>query len=158
MERVEPRACLALLWGCLLAAAAAAQGKEGECARGASPARCNPGGLTPAPRDSRSPAGRRAQLWKPTWRRQPCRAGVGRARARRLRDESGTPCPRVRGPPGTKGWRLGVRGLEAVGNGRRRRPRGRSPAVGFRNASRWGRGGPLENGVSEELSANSASR
>ncbi|XP_036704704.1 ephrin type-A receptor 2 isoform X7 [Balaenoptera musculus] len=28
MERLAPRACLALLWGCLLAAAAAAQGKE----------------------------------------------------------------------------------------------------------------------------------
>lgn len=35
MERLAPRACLALLWSCVLAAAAAAQGKEGEwCARG----------------------------------------------------------------------------------------------------------------------------
>lgn len=49
MERLAPRVCLALLWGCVLAAAAAAQGKEGECARGAA--------WAPAPRASRSPAG-----------------------------------------------------------------------------------------------------
>lgn len=102
MELLEPRACLALLWGCVLAAAAAAQGKEGECARGAGPARRSPGGPTPAPRASRSPAGRRAQLWKPTWHRQPRRAGVGRARALPSR-RIGDPPPGVAGPPGTKG-------------------------------------------------------
>lgn len=49
MERLAPRACLALLWGCVLAAAAAAQGKEGECARGAAPACRSPGVPTPVP-------------------------------------------------------------------------------------------------------------
>lgn len=120
MERVEPRACLALLWGCLLAAAAAAQGKEGECARGAAPARCSPGGPTPAPRDSRSPAGRRAQLWKPTWRRQPCRAGVGRARARAaFATNLGPPAPELgglRGPRGG-GWARGARRPSGTGGG-----------------------------------------
>lgn len=33
MGRRAPPACLALLWGCALAAASAAQGKEGKCAR-----------------------------------------------------------------------------------------------------------------------------
>lgn len=57
MERLAPRACLALLWACVLAAAAAAQGKEGECARGAARVRSSPGGPTPGARASRSPAG-----------------------------------------------------------------------------------------------------
>lgn len=37
MELWAARACFALLWGCALAPATAAQGKEGECARRLAP-------------------------------------------------------------------------------------------------------------------------
>lgn len=70
MERRRPRTCLALLWGCMLVATAA-QGKEGEfvCAA-AAPARPSPGCRRPKPRRLLElRALRRAQLWKPTWRR-----------------------------------------------------------------------------------------
>lgn len=42
MERPAPRACLSLLWGCVLGAVAA-QGKEGECVPGGRPSPTQPG-------------------------------------------------------------------------------------------------------------------
>lgn len=101
MERRAPRAGLALLLGCLLAAAAAAQGKEGECARGARP---GPGGPTPgAPRlpeparlDARDFGNRPGAA-------QSRHPGVGRAA---IGTNLGPP-PRVIGPLVTKGLRPG---------------------------------------------------
>lgn len=57
MERRAPRAYLALLWGWLLGAAAA-QGKEGGCARGGRPGPTQPG--RPDYRTSEPPGARRA--------------------------------------------------------------------------------------------------
>lgn len=56
MERRAARACLALLWGCALVAAAVAQGKEGECASGC---RTLPG-RDPRPARASSSGARRA--------------------------------------------------------------------------------------------------
>lgn len=64
---------------------------------------------------------------------------------------------RVTGLPGTQGLRAGARGSEAAEKCPRCPPRGRSPGGGFRNASRRGREGLLENGVPEGLSAASVS-
>lgn len=98
MERLAPRACLALLWGCVLtaAAAAAAQGKEGECAPrppGAHAARARP--RTPAP-----PGAWRAST-RATWEADlaPPSPGVlgSGGLARCERDESGTPAQGYRG-------------------------------------------------------------
>lgn len=152
MERWAPRACLALLWGCTLGAAAA-QGKEGECARGGRPSPPNPGGPTTGlTRLPELGAPGSAQLWKPTWRRagrecwgrQDARAAIG--------TNLGSP-PGAIGAAGTMGGGLGVRGLEAAEKGTQRRPRCCSPGGGFRKASWRGRGGPLENRVSRGLSA-----
>lgn len=69
MERPAPRACLSLLWGCVLGAFAA-QGKEGECVRGRRPSPTQSRQPAPQPRRLPDPgAPRRAQLWKRTWRR-----------------------------------------------------------------------------------------
>lgn len=57
MEHRAPRAYLALLWGWLLGAAAA-QGMEGECARGGRPGPAQPG--RPDRRTSAPPGARRA--------------------------------------------------------------------------------------------------
>lgn len=79
MEHRAPRAYLALLWGWLLGAAAA-QGMEGECARGGRPGPAQPGRpdrRTSAPPEPGAPL--RVRLWKPTWRRPVRRAEVGRA-------------------------------------------------------------------------------
>lgn len=63
MERGAPRVGLALLWGCTLVAAVAAQGKEGECECDRGP---TPGTGTPAP--SRAPRTAARVLRRPTWR------------------------------------------------------------------------------------------
>ena len=107
MERLAPRACLALLWGCLLAATAAAQGKEGECAR-----RRPPGPTQPRRPDPRTPAppGARRSWTRATLETDLAPPSPGVLRSGGLagcdRDESGTPPPPgVIGAPGTK--RLG---------------------------------------------------
>lgn len=147
MERRAPRACLALLWGCVLGAAWA-QGKEGEL--------CAPRtrGRRPGPRRLREPrALPPAQVWKPAWRRRvPKRWGPQGARAA-VGTNLGPPrplstiaaaaaaAPGVLGAGGSKGKRPRRARKGNATRATRLQPRG-----GFRDASRLGRGGPVENG------------
>lgn len=109
MERRAPRACLALLWGCLLGAAAA-QGKEGERAR-----RGRPG--PPAPR---APGSWRASTHAPseTDLAPPSPACWGRDGARAAIGANLGPPPGALGFTGTGEGGLGARGSEPAEKGR----------------------------------------
>lgn len=89
MERLAPCVCLVLLWGCRLAPAAAAQGKEGECERADPTRRLDP--RTPAPPGARC-SWTRATLETVVAPRSPGGLGLGE-RAGCHQGQSGTPSP-----------------------------------------------------------------
>lgn len=139
MERLAPCVCLVLLWGCRLAPAAAAQGKEGECERAGRPARSNPAARPPNPRASWSPMFLDARNFGNCGgATESRRTGVGRAR--------GLPSgpiwdslPGVLGAPGTKGLRPGSAGSVLGGRGERTGPLPRGCRPGAASGTRPGR-------------------
>lgn len=152
MERRRPRTCLALLWGCVLAAAAA-QGKEGESVRAAAaPARPGPP-ASPAAAPPRAPcAPPRATLETDPAPPSPGAPGFGR-RAGRDSDQPGTPRFPHPGLWKPRGSGPGARGSEAAGKGTRRAGHAVAAPAPIRERIPAGaRGVPWKNGASGGLS------
>jgi hypothetical protein len=132
--------CLALLWGCALAAAAA-QGKEGECLRGRWPQPSRDSGTWDPGRPSLLSG---THLWKLTYGcwvsvrkvRQSARAAV--------RNDLGDPYPEILGSLELRDLGWGAQGSEAAGRGTRRPPRGFSPVAASGAGPPQGALGPSE--------------